>query len=264
VEDPAATGDRAVLDRTLARIEASADSFDARLDEVPALAGTELGGLRRFLNAEHLARARRLGVAQPLDAARVEELQAAGELVELEPRTRWWTVRELDYSQPLVTADTRALLEELGRGFHARLDTLGLPPFRFEITSVLRTAADQRALRRVNANATGGPSAHQFGTTLDVAYNAFSPPDQPWLDLDHLESDALREQVAAMAQATARQVAEGRGLELQALLGRTLADLQREGAVLVTRERGQPVFHFTVGTPLAAEGDAATRRAEQR
>jgi hypothetical protein len=97
-------------------------------------------------------------------------------LIALPDSSEWWVLRELDRSLPYVTPHTREILEELGRRFHARLHEHGLPLFRFDITSVLRTEEQQEALRRRNRNASCITSSHEFGTTFDIAYLNFAAP----------------------------------------------------------------------------------------
>src|SRR5687767_3766395 len=77
----------------------------------------------------------------------------AGKLVRLADSTDLWVVRELDFSVPYVTPSAEAMLVELGRRFQQRLDSLDIPRFRMDITSVLRTPEKQAALRRANSNA---------------------------------------------------------------------------------------------------------------
>ena len=161
--------------------------------------------------------------------------------------TRWWVLRDLNYSRPYVTPGTRAALEEVGRRFHARLDEAGLPPFRLDVTSVLRTDDQQSALQRRNANAADETSSHEFGTTLDVAYLSFAAPrslDHPSLATgrDRPVSPSLRAEVTARLDSLGTLHAP----HLEGELGAVLKELEREGTVLPLRERRQPVYHLTV------------------
>lgn len=176
IEAAAHAAVEAALSAELERIAALADSVDQLFRPVPFLTPAQENGLRRYLNARHLARARALGIRPGADAARLESLLAEGRLVELEPSTEHWIVRPLDRSAPYVVPAVRAMLVELGERFQARLAAMGAPRYRFEISSVLRTAADQAALRRSNPNAARGVSAHEYATTVDVAYNGFAAP----------------------------------------------------------------------------------------
>lgn len=247
---------QAQIERTLElhreRIESRADSIDRVFKPLPLLTAAQEAALRRYGNDAHLARARRYGVPRPSSDEELLALQQAGRLVELEPESRYWVVRELEYSLPYVTPDTRTLLEEIGERFQTRLAELGAPPFRLEISSVLRTAEIQAALRRSNPNAARGTSAHEFGTTVDIAYAAFAAPVDPIVPIDVPDAPRLRPHLEAFARTAAERVAARRALELKAVLGTVLRELQAEGRVLVTLERLQPVYHLTLAAPRRA------------
>lgn len=241
----------AVLERELDRIAAVADSVDDLMLPLPFLRPAEEAGLRRFLAGPQLERARRLGISPGTDARALDGLVAEGSLVRIADSTAHWVIRELDYSSPYLVPAAEALLVELGERFQARLVEIGLPRFRMEVTSVLRSAEDQARLRAVNPNAAAGESTHQYGTTLDVAYSAFAAPVEPIADLDLAEVPALEPSVRRIAAMVAETVAARRSRELQAILGRVLAEMQGEGKVMVTLERLQPVFHMTVASEAA-------------
>jgi hypothetical protein len=219
-------------------------SVDRTLRRVPNLTGRELGVLRQDVNAVQVAQAQRMGVRAG-DSA--ERLAREGRLVRLADSTRYWIVRDLTFSAPYVTPDTEAMLAELGERFHAKLDSLGLPPFRMEITSVLRTAENQRSLQRRNPNAARGVSAHEFGTTVDIAYRRFAPPAR---GLEVAEVDApgtLSIPAQILYDIQMVEMAANRGTELQAVLGRVILEMRREGKLQAIIERQQPVYHMTVG-----------------
>lgn len=104
-----------------------------------------------------------------------DSLVQAGRLVQLEDSAGHWVVRE-GASPAYVVPDVRELLRILGERFHRRLAEMDLPPYRFEVTSSLRTTERQQRLREANPNAAAGVSSHEFGTTVDVSYAAFAPP----------------------------------------------------------------------------------------
>jgi hypothetical protein len=234
-----------------ARIQASLEErlteIEAAVQRLPGLIGSIRQDMRRHLNAAHVAAARSNGVGPVRDSAHVAALVSRGDLVQLPDSTEWWVLRDLDQSLPYVTPGTQAALEEVGRRFHARLDERGLPPFRLDVTSVLRTDQQQSALRRRNPNASATTSSHEFGTTLDIAYLSFAAPQS----LDHGSlapaPDAqvggqLRADVTTRLDSLAVQYAP----HLEGELGAVLQQLQRGGMVLALRERGQPVYHITV------------------
>ena len=212
------------------------DSTDRQLRRVPNLTRDERARLKRDVNDIQIARARTMGFRV---ASSVEPHVSAGKLVELAPATKYWTVRKLDYSLPYVTPDMHALMIEIGKRFHDRLDSLGVARYRLDITSVLRTPETQAELRKRNRNASRIESSHEFGTTVDIAYRRFTAP------LDH-PLVAAGPQLRSAADSTIIDVGRKRGAELQAVLGRVLLDLQREGKVMVMMERQQTVYHITV------------------
>lgn len=221
------------------------DSVDDALGTIPMLTAQERRELRRDLNADQIARARALGV-RAADSSRIEQLRRAGRLVPLEDSTRHWVLRKLEYSAPYVTPDTKAMLTEVGRRFHAQLDSLGLPPYRMEITSVLRTPETQADLRKSNANASQEVSAHEFGTTLDIARAHFSAPAPDEIQREIPSGPAVAPQVQQIAAAALDSLAVKHSSALQAALGRVLVDMRKEGNLLVMMERRQAVYHITL------------------
>lgn len=232
----------------LARIRAAADSVDEVLLPLPLLRPGQEEELRRHLNPAQLAEARRHGIDPSASSDALAALEQSGRVVRLPDSTDYWVVRRLDHSEPLLTPPAREVLDEIGRRFQQRLAGLGLPRYRMEVTSVLRTAAQQAELRRTNPNA-AGETTHSYATTFDIAYSAFAPPVQPLLapprGLD-AEGDTLFLHLAAVH---AERIAARRSRELMAVLGEVLIGMQREGSVMVTLERLQPVYHITVRRP---------------
>ena len=167
----------------------------------------------------------------------IERLRRSGRIVPLGDSTQYWVLREMTHSVPFVTPDTHAMLTELGRRFHERLDSLNLPRFRMKITSALRTNELQASLRRTNPNASRTASAHEYGTTVDVSYERFAVPvptdsaSSPWLPLRLQMQDS---------------VAKERTVELRAALGRAILEMKREGALAVMMENNQTVYHMTI------------------
>lgn len=198
------------------------------------LGAREVAGLRQDVNAEQVATARRLGI-RPGGEAAIQALEREGRLVALGDSTEYWVLRDMDHSVPFVTPDTRAMLVELGRRFHARLDRLGLPRYRMKVTSALRTDETQADLRKTNSYASRTTSAHEFGTTVDVSHERFAVPA------------ARVEGETEMLEAVGKEHAK----VLQAELGRAIAGLRDEHALHVMMENMQPVYHMTVARPFA-------------
>jgi hypothetical protein len=237
------------LEREVARIDAEAARIDSVFQPLPLLRPAQENTLRSFSNARQLERARALGVGRLLPPERLEALRSEGALVRLED-TEHFVIRDMDHSQPLVVPAVQALLTEIGERFQARLQRLGAPAYRLEVSSALRTPADQAALRRVNPNAAQGESTHEYGTTVDVLYSAFAAPARPIVAPEVGGADWLEPHLQRYAALAAERVAGRRALELKAILGEVLIELQDEGKVMVTLERLQPVYHMTVARRL--------------
>lgn len=233
-----------------AAIATRADSARDAFREVRGLTRDERADLRRDGNAKQVAVAQSLGVRAKGDE-QVARLASSGTLVQLEDSTEHWVLRDLTHSVPFVTPDTKAMLEEIGRRFHERLDSLGLPRYRMEVTSVLRTPESQADLRSSNANAAKSVSAHEFGTTLDVAHIRFSAPAPTALAAEVPSAPERTAELRAEEAAVLDEIAEENAAALQAELGRVLREMREERKLRVMMERSQAVYHMTVARRLA-------------
>lgn len=226
-----------------AAAEAYADSVDRKLRSVRPLSAAERRALTRDANREQIARARALGLRAGSEDG-MARLAGAGRLVELPDSTPYWVVDELTQSAPYLTPDADAMVQEIGRRFQARLDSLGLPRFRFEVTSVMRTEESQEHLRRINSNASRIVSAHQFGTTLDISHLRFAAPADPLPTEPRGRLD--RSEVARLYAERLDSVAVHNAPALRAVLGRVIREMKSEGKLLVMMEHRQAVYHMTV------------------
>lgn len=262
-ESPRPAVDHATAQRAAAVLEEELATVESRLDSLPGLILSVRRTLRRHLNEDHIARGRSLGIRPLQDTTAITALVSSGKLVRLPDTTRHWVVRELDQSLPYVTPDKKAALEELGERFHARLTEAGLPPFRFEISSGLRTGDLQRVLRARNPNASQTRSSHEFGTTVDIAYNEFSPPSMeewaPWRSAVTGEGEAeerLRRRLDATAQLRLDSLGNTYSDHLKGELGAVLEAMQAEGRMWPLYERSQPVFHTTLASTKETQGES--------
>ena len=237
---------RLALAREMQRIRARVDSIDAIFQPMPLLRPAQEAALRRFDNDAQLSVARRDGISPDTRRAALSGLVSGGKLVLLADSTEHWVVRRLDHSSPYLTRDAAATLREIAQRFHAELERVGAPPYRLELTSALRSADDQAALRSANVNAAAGESTHQYATTFDVAYSAFAAPREAVVRPSIPEAPWLEPHLTSVAAALAETVAARRSRELMAVLGGVLLAMQSEGKIMVTLERLQPVYHVTV------------------
>jgi hypothetical protein len=231
------------VDAARRRVAARADSARRALVQVRGLTREERADLRQDVNARQVAVAQSLGV-RARDEEEIQRLVREGRLVALEDSTQFWVLRDLTYSVPYVTPDAKSMLLEVGRRFHERMDSLGLPRFRMEVTSVLRTPETQDELKRRNSNAARDVSAHEF-----------APPAASDLPAELPAAPGPSAQIRAEEAALLEEVGKQNAAALQAELGRVLAEMRDERKLRVMMERRQAVYHMTVAQrmPAAAE-----------
>ena len=238
-----------MMSETIRRADRFAGSANRILRPLPVMTPAEEDALRRFLNAQHVARARAFGVRVVSDAA-ADSLLTAGRLIQLEDSTHHWIVRR-GTSPAYVVPHLRTLLEILGERFQERLAGIGLPPYRLEVTSALRTSQRQQRLRRGNANAAAGTSSHEYGTTVDLSYAAFAPPaDAPGEILRGVPTE-FAPHLERFLDLALESVSARKSRELGAIFSQVLREAQAEGLALVIYERQQTVYHLTVARALA-------------
>ena len=236
------------LSETVRVADRLADSADRILRPLPVMTPAEEDGLRRFTNGAHVARARELGVRAVTDAA-TDSLLAQGFLVQLEDSTEHWIVRR-GSSPAYVIPGMRTLLGLLGERFQERLADMGLPPYRIEVTSALRTSERQEELRGSNANAASGVSSHEFGTTVDLSYAAFAPPSNPPAEFPTSLPPQFGPHLERLMDLALESVSARKSRELGAIFSRVLREAQAEGLAMVIYERQQTVYHLTVARNL--------------
>lgn len=249
---------------TDAQVAAARADFEAHLAvrerhflEIPRLGGVDKRKLKRSRNDRHVEHARRLGVKHGHDT---EALLAGGALVKMPDSTAHYVVRN---NAGLLAPDAIAAIELVQGRFTAALAGRGLPPLRLTVSSTYRSPEDQRQLRRRNRNATSGVSAHEFGTTFDLAYQRYAPaaagvsdPETYVMpaDLPLRERTWLAAEFAERERTWAAEVANHYPSRMQALLGRVLIQLEDERKLAVVREWRQPCFHVTIAQRFTASG----------
>lgn len=233
-----------ILSTAVAQIDRLADSADRILSPLPVMTPAEENELRRFLGGAHVTRARALGV-RVTDRSVRDSLVASGRFIRLPDSTQHWIVRRGPSPAHVVPGLAR-LLEVVATRFQERIGELGLPPFRIEVTSALRTSEGQARLRRGNANAAAGVSSHEFGTTVDLSYAAFAPPADPPPGFAADVPPELRPTVERMLDLALESVSARKSRELGKIFSQVLREAQAEGIALVIYERQQTIYHLTV------------------
>lgn len=169
------------------------------------------------LNEVHLLEAQRVGV-KPL-ASREAAEHATKKMVEIKSN-KVYEVEELTYSIPFLIPEAADLLESIGRNFRDSLKSLNAPEYKILVTSVTRTEADVKKLRRRNLNASQN-SAHRYGTTFDVSWKRYPKID----DKDTLNVEPEK---------------------LKMVLASVLKDLKKQNRCYIKHEKKQGCFHVTV------------------
>ena len=168
------------------------------------------------LNKVHLEAARKIGI-DPV-ASREEAEHASKKMVEVRTN-EYYEVEELTHSIPYLVPEAADLLEDIGRNFQDSLRNLNASLYKIKVTSVTRTVADVKSLRKRNTNSSLN-SAHQYGTTFDVSWARYTKVDEE----DTLNIDRDR---------------------LKMVLAMVLRDLRRADRCYVKHERRQGCFHIT-------------------
>lgn len=144
---------------------------------IPVLTKAENKALRRYNNNVHLEVARLKGLEKPLDSkddykANPKAFARRYDLDEIADN-KYYEIPHLANSIPYLQAPAKEFLDLLGERFCDQLQELGMREYRFSVTSILRTIADQKSLRKKNVNATPNSSSHYYGRTFDIAQTRF-------------------------------------------------------------------------------------------
>lgn len=215
VELPAPTAETLPKDSIKAANDSAPETPVIIYDNVRVKALGRLADVFNDSNYQQYAYAERIGIEPITDLAKAYHTRRPIVKVASNPD---YTVAELTHSLPYLVPEASRLLSKIGENFRDSLKSKGKAKYRITVTSLLRTPATVRQLRRVNINATDS-STHQFGTTFDISYHRFD-----CLDHNHqLTEEALKN-----------------------VLAEVLYDLRRQGRCLVKYESKTGCYHVTV------------------
>gem|GEM_PF-782007 len=251
---------RRVVEAERVRFQEHLATREAPFTRLGELTGGQMQALRRSPNVRHVELGQQLGVT-PIPR-RDDVSRVAGEvgLVPVENSPLYW-VAQLTHSHTYLTADAVAVLDSIGVRFAERLAEAGIPPMRYNLSSLLRTREDQARLRGVNINAAQGTSSHEYATTFDVHYGRFRYGGDARAEISEalgpLPYPFLYDEFARKLEAHYNELAQQYPSRLGAVLGRVMIELENEGLLVVVREVRQPVYHATVARRLAAPPTAA-------
>ena len=195
--------------------------FDAHFDSMPPggikMRITSPGVLGRVFNDSnyrHLEAATTLGIEPIADMKDI--WHASRPLVRIRSN-RYYFVDKLTHSLPFLVPEAAELLEDISRSWVDSLKARGGGDYRLKVTSVLRTPATVKKLRRRNRNAVDS-SAHCHATTFDISYAKFI--------CDSVTTPRTQE-------------------DMKNLLGEVLNSFRNQGRCYVKYERKQGCFHIT-------------------
>ncbi len=144
---------------------------------VPVLTKEESRALRRYNNSFHLEIAQTKGLEKPLVSKTEfkENPDDFGDHYDLEKISdnEFYEIPHLTNSLPYLQEPAVEFLDLLGEEFCEQLEEMGMRKYRFSVTSILRTVADQKSLRKSNVNATPNSSSHYYGRTFDISQTRF-------------------------------------------------------------------------------------------
>ena len=167
------------------------------------------------LNDTQLEAARKNGLKKPI---KLEEAENNRQLEKIETN-RYYVVQKLTHSVPYLVPKAAKLLEDMGKAFQDSLFNRGYNRnHRFTVTSVLRTEETVRQLRKTNVNSSEN-SCHCYGTTFDISYFTYSPP----------------------------QVGKEASIDkMRQILYQVAYDMKKQGRCYVKYEKQQTCLHITV------------------
>lgn len=236
----------AVKAETLAYLETSSRIERSFIERLPiyedfATPARE-GALRTYLLADHLAAARRYGIAPIERDAELKALVDAGALTEVvNTAESLYFFYNVPIKYRYLTPDAKAGLEKLAERLQTNLRRRGeYPPVKLAISSMLRPASYQERLRDRNGNASQ-TSSHSYGVSFDVFYDEYyvalpaAPQDGA---VGEIISDLRRRLGYLQGQSLRRQ--------FHAALMETLLQLQDEGALYAILEKSQRCYHVTI------------------
>ena len=156
----------------------------------------------------HLNAAMSHNVGLVKDKTHLNKLVKKGKLVAIKQRGYGYRVDKLTQSHAYLVPKGRTVLNAIARDF---VKVAGQN--FFVVTSLTRTEADQKRLRRVNSNASSNDSSHCFGSAVDISYIRFNHKKQV-------------------------------NTKLEQKLEKVLKDYQAQGKIYFVKERHSRCFHI--------------------
>ena len=179
--------------------------------EEPITLVTGKGKPKQDYYRNHVSSAQASGVGILDDSTSIMDLVLSQDLIAVKPG-KGYEIDEITHSYAYLTPDALRVLRKLGASFYEESNNSF-----FTVTSLTRTEAMQKKLRKRNRNATKNESSHCYGVSFDISYIRYNG-ERNW------------------------------NLELRNKLEGILATMQKNGEIYVLKERNQSCFHITVRT----------------
>lgn len=171
------------------------------------------------LHKLHTEEATKLGFATM--ATHQDTARLKGNIVYLKPgEYENFIIDSLPHSIPIMIPQVARLIEEIGTSFRDSLKAIGFVDCKMVVTSITRTEADIKKLRRQNGNAIH-ESTHRHGTSFDISWLQFHV-------VDTLDTRTPYQSV------------------LKKNLGKVLNRMSQEQKCYIKYETQQMCFHITI------------------
>lgn len=121
---------------------------------------------------DYSSEAKRKGAGTSRNEKELRQKISDGKLIRVRSR-RLYLVDKMTFSYPVLTGDSKILLDEIARRFREKTSGKGLNGSRFYITSMTRMQGNLNSLRRYNRNSSEN-SPHLNGNAFDISYKRFS------------------------------------------------------------------------------------------
>ena len=121
---------------------------------------------------DYSAAAKKKGINPSKSDKQLRQYISDGKLVKVKTG-RKYIVDKMYFSHPVMTGESKILLDEISRRFREKTSRNGLNGARFYITSMTRKTDNLKSLRRYNRNSSAN-SPHLYGNAFDISYKRFS------------------------------------------------------------------------------------------
>lgn len=178
--------------------------------DLPITVFESKGKPKKDFNQKHISEAKKAGVGSLKDTCVLNMFVEKKALVKV-LSDEGYIVGDMTHSFAYLTEDAVLALRKIGASFYQASGDSSA----FTVSSLTRTESTQQKLRKRNANASKRESSHTFGVSFDISYIRYNG-ERAW------------------------------NYEYTKALEGVLATMQKNGEILVLKERNQSCFHITV------------------